>query len=279
MIRTHEQLVHLLNSHGFLFQLRIAHEVRSKQTRWRIVGQEHRWIDPDSGDEGFIDLVLESDGFVAHTRLVLECKRVQDVVWTFLIPSNTSLSQRMRMLWAAVAMPEGKSVMNWDDFTMTMKFHESSFCVVEGQDKDRPMLERLSGLVTQSLECVAEEESRLFGDNPLRPPRVYTAVIVTTAELAVYEYDPTEVNLADGKLPMPATPDHPIPLVPFVAFRKSLASKLGPAHAESLAAANMASERSVFIVQANYFLDFLKAYDFTAPYGWSQQLRNRQSES
>ena len=76
----------IINASGFLFQLRIENELRENviapDSRWKIVGREHRWVNPSTGYEGFIDLLLDTGTLI----LVIECKRVTEGHWVFLVP-------------------------------------------------------------------------------------------------------------------------------------------------------------------------------------------------
>ena len=50
-----------INSSGFPFQIRVEQEIKKSFIihKWSSIGLEHRWINKDSGSEGFIDIVLE----------------------------------------------------------------------------------------------------------------------------------------------------------------------------------------------------------------------------
>jgi hypothetical protein len=162
MGETDETLLKVVNKSGFLFQLRVEQEIRRTKSQhgWKVVGREHRWADAQSGEEGFIDLVLAAGR--QFLRMAIECKRVgEGTTWVFLVPDAAMPSmRRARLLWTYTRQEKG--FIGWDDFTLSPESPESEFCVVRGQtDRNVPMLERLSGIVVRSLECLAEEELRI----------------------------------------------------------------------------------------------------------------------
>lgn len=265
MIKDKGSLLNLVNGQGFLFQLRIEHEIKTTQDQypWRILAREHRWIDAENGEEGFIDLVLGH----GNLRIVVECKRVQNATWVFLAPhEDITEVNRLRLLWTY--RRHGKeNFVDWDDFRFRPKAAQSSFCIVEGQDKDKPMLERVSGMVLQSLENLAEEELKLFKETEKDGPKVYIPVIVTTATLGICRFNPSEIDIQEGKLFATGVPGDLIETVPFIIFRKGMESKFSPHRAEDLEAANKESERSVVIVTSTQFSKFLT--EFTVDYAGS----------
>ena len=86
-------LLKVINASGFVFQLGVQEMIetnfRKNRHGWRVVGREHRWVDPISEAEGFIDIVLQLDLW----RMGIECKRVhENTSWIFLIPEPTQLN-------------------------------------------------------------------------------------------------------------------------------------------------------------------------------------------
>lgn len=255
MSETHESLLNLINASGFLLQLRIEHEIESTQREhnWKIVGREHYWKDPDSGNDGFIDIVLQSEEVL---RVIVECKRVLDGSWVFLMPDSPKANLRRAKLCWTHTQVDRQNISGWCDFRLTPDFSESAFCVIRGQsEKDRPMLERLSGIVLKSLESLAEEEMRLR-PTQLGRHRIYIPVIITTASLEVCNFDVSKVSLQTGQLQLP---DGQFEAVPFIAFRKGLATKHLPERSlRDLQTANQEKERTIFVVQSTEILKFLK---------------------
>src|SRR5690242_14203321 len=83
------RLLALVNSSGFPFQLRIAYEIRhmTPGAGWDIISEEHAWKD-ETGNEGFIDLVVGGNTAYDRLRMIMECKRTRNADWVFLVPLN-----------------------------------------------------------------------------------------------------------------------------------------------------------------------------------------------
>ena len=83
-----EKLEKLVNSSGFPLQIALQHLIESKKSDhgWDVLSHEHPWANKEAGSEGFIDLILvnNSDRHI----MVVECKRVRDTYWIFLVPSE-----------------------------------------------------------------------------------------------------------------------------------------------------------------------------------------------
>lgn len=82
--------------------------------------------------------------------------------------------------------------------------------------------------------------------------------IVTNAEIAVCRFDPANIKITDGTLDVG---DVEITTVPFIRFRKSLATSFPPGMFYYLNAANKARERTVFVVNASSLPEFLKNWN------------------
>ena len=98
---TPDKLKGFVNSSGFPLQIGIEHLVRSQTLShgWKVRYKEHSWNNKQTGNAGFIDLVLvDGDGTSA---MVVECKRVQDTSWIFLLPSMRQADRRHAHVWAS----------------------------------------------------------------------------------------------------------------------------------------------------------------------------------
>jgi hypothetical protein len=80
---------------------------------------------------------------------------------------------------------------------------------------------------------------------------------VTTAELRVALFEPKAISLTEGSLPV----DTSFKTVPFLRFRKSLTSRVNSRGEHSLKAAHEATERTVFVVNAEGLLEFLQRWE------------------
>src|SRR2546428_6399987 len=211
-------LTNLVNASGFLLQLAVEYKIRQSSSRhnWEVLSSEHPWRDPQTGQEGFIDLVVALGAY----RLVIECKRPQDSDWVFIVPADQKASvARVRSRWVRGTTED--AIAGWDDFRWAPPSFESAFCVIRGTgESDRPMLERLADVLLTSMDSLVDEElklSKLLTSNLA----IYVPMVVTTARLSVIHVNPEDVSLADGKISAVQCEQ-----VPIVRFRKSLSTVL-----------------------------------------------------
>lgn len=255
MGETKESLLKLANASGFLLQLRVEHEVcrTSGEHGWAVAAREHRWVDAKSENEGYVDLLLHKD----IVYMTLECKRVLDTSWVFLLPDpSLESTEKARILWTNQA-PDRAPLSGWSEFAPTPKSPESAFCVVRGQSSgSKPMLERLCGVVLQSLEGLAQEGLHLPTFRHDETIRVYVPAIVTTARLEICRFDSKDIDIQDGKLP-----DAQFESVPYIRFRKGLSTSVSSEKSpRDFAEANQDQERTVFVIQASELIAFLKEW-------------------
>lgn len=262
MTEPKEVLQSLVNASGFLFQLRIEQEIRAtgpnKLGNWEFAAREHRWLDTHDGSEGFIDLILKS----GPGRMVIECKRVTDANWVFLIPDTRNNMTRAQILWT-MRTNSTESIADWHDFQIRPSSPEATFCIVRGQgEKDTPMLERLSSQVLQSLESFANEEIG-YTDRSARDAHIYFPVIVTNATLYTCQFDPSLVDISTGQLAQANFQE-----VPCVRFRKSFSSGLPSRQPNrDIEKTNYNNERTVFVVNSVALTSVLA--DWNIPYNES----------
>jgi hypothetical protein len=267
MSQTEDPASRIVNAAGFLFQLRVEHELKSRVilpgSIWHIVGVERRWVHSQSGTEGYIDLILDTGTFV----LVIECKRVTDGLWVFLTAKGTAPMKRARLLWTH-HKPGSKPVADWSDFTIHPPSPEAMFCVVRGHgETDSPMMERIASNLMHATEALAEEELRLHQVSDLPKTRAFIPLIVTNAELAVCHYDPASVDLSTGRIDGTSTETTAL-----VRFRKSLSSGIpqrAPRH--TLEETGHENQRTVLIMNSTSLTQVFKELEvpFTGSWPWS----------
>jgi hypothetical protein len=132
-----------------------------------------------------------------------------------------------------------------------------------GKEKDRPTLEALSSDLIMALESMALEERKIILSHLTTGSSyiTYLPIIVTTAELYRCFVNPGDVNIEDGTV----SPQSKFEKVDFIRFRKGLSTvnldsrKLEEVH--DLREANKANERSVCVIHASKFVDFLCQFD------------------
>jgi hypothetical protein len=254
-------LLNLVNASGFLFQLKVQQEISATTPSHgkSVLAREHRWKHQQSGQEGFIDLIVSAG---TNGKIIVECKRVRDARWVFLVPEEPRSTTSVRILWT-MKFSQDHQGSAWDRLDLQRDSFESEFCIVRGQaDRDRPMLERLSSVLLSSVEAIAEEE--LQYDRPIGTAglRFYFPALVTSASLYVCRVRPDEIDLSSGELK-----DAVFEEVPFVRFTKSMTTALGSSHSPShLADAVIEGRRTVFVVNAQQLVHFLTGgWEFESP--------------
>jgi hypothetical protein len=253
----------IINDSGYPLQLHLESQIEATRNRhkWQVLAREHRWVNSESLDEGFIDLVLESTS--AFVKLVVECKRVSGS-WTFLLPDmNPSDTSKTRILHTDSKLHQ----LTWEERNIEPRSYHSAFCVMEVDGKkDSRTLEKLSGEVLLSLEYLALEDRKLHQVrlstskqvDPYEPELFYLPIVVTTAKLQTCIFDPNSVSINDGKIPSTSR----IEEIKFIRFRKNLATTTDKRwftepEVYDLSASNQENDRTVFVVQAKHFVDFL----------------------
>ena len=263
MDTSHDDLVNLVNSSGFLFQLRVEQEISSTEAKHgkTVLAHEHRWTHPTTQQEGFIDLITTAG---TNGKIIIECKRLRAAEWVFLVPTSAKPTTSLWILWAK-RLSEERRGSAWDAFSLKRQSLEAEFCIVRGQaDTQNPMLERLSTSVLASVEAVAHEELAFAQARGLPGLRFYFPAIVTTARLFACRVDTSEIDLPTGELK-----DAPFEEVPFIRFTKSMPTTLTSSRIPSdIAKASMQSRRSVFVVNASHLTEFLTGeWEFNPPPG------------
>lgn len=263
-----EDLLKLVNASGFLFQLKVEQEVNETTSKHHktVLAREHRWVDPIAKNEGFIDLILTTG---TNGRMILECKRVIDANWIFLVPTRARPVTHANVLWS-YKIDDNHQVVAWDKMPLYPESLVSSFCIVRGQgEKDQPMLERIASVLLRSTECLAEEELQYPRSNGLTGIRFYFPVIVTTAKLKVCRYSSSKIDLSSGQIPEGEFED-----VPFLRFTKSMSTRLSSSKTpSSLTEASQESQRTVFVMNADSLSEtLLSKWEFDhahGPFPWS----------
>jgi hypothetical protein len=254
---TEDKLKSYVNSSGFPLQIGIEHMVRSidLEQGWKVVYKEYPWKNMDNQNSGFIDLVLADRS--ETTFMVIECKRLRDTSWIFLLPAIKQGNRKPAHVWVSRLDNKKPKFFDWFDVTGEPPSAESEFCVVPGQDnKNRPMLERISSELIESTEALAREERLL--NTKIDFIRFYANVIVTTAELHLCIFKPEEISVRTGMIANPQFTS-----VPFLRFRKSLSSKsLNELNLEERNRSNLikARKNTIFIVNSNTFQEFLRSF-------------------
>ncbi len=252
-----KKLEKFVNSSGFPFQIGIKHLIENTKGNhgWNVLSSEHPWHNNDSGNSGFADLVLEDQNRVQ--LMVIECKRVRDTSWVFLVPSKQPKSRRHANTWVT-NIQNGKLIhLNWVDLTLDPVSHQAEFCVIPGQDpKSKHMLERTSAELIEATESIAIEEYQIHRSGQ-EFIRIYFSAIVTTAEIKVCFFDPNEIDVKTGEIK-----NARFETVPFLRFRKSLSTKSNKdLKVNHIIEAVRAKERTVFVINSHEINTLLREWD------------------
>jgi len=252
-----KKLEKFVNSSGFPLQIGLHHLIDKTRSNhgWKVLSSEHPWHNIESGKSGFADLILENQHQVQ--LMVIECKRVRDTSWVFLVPSKQPKSRRHANTWVT-NIRDGKLIhFDWVDLTLDPVSPQAEFCVIPGQDpRSKPMLERTSADLIEATESIANEEYQIHrsGQEFLR---IYFSAIVTTAEIKVCFFDPDEIDVKTGEIT-----NAQFETVPYLRFRKSLSTKSNKnLKAQHIMEAVRAKERTVFVVNSNEINKLLREWD------------------
>jgi len=253
-----DKLKEMVNRSGFPLQIGLAHHVQSTTELhgWQVLYQEHAWRNKQESTDGFVDIVLADKS--ASIILVIECKRVLDSSWIFLLPNKDGGGRRHAKAWVSRYDGSNFKYFDWKDVTLEPTTPESSYCIIPGQDaKSKPMLERVASEVIFATEALAAEDQPFVirrGDSE----RIYFNVIVTTAALKLCYMDPSNVRIEDGRMT-----DSEISDGTYVRFRKQMSTKIlkWPQNAISTNYLVNAKENTVFVVNSEHFIDFLSKFD------------------
>lgn len=245
------------NSSGFPLQLGVMHAI-DQSSEWRVVLEEHPWRSADNRSEGFIDVVAmnRQPGFGA---MVIECKRVRQAAWVFLIPKTPPSNRSQATIWDS-NRTDGKWLNHgWRNWQADPTTYQSQYCAIPGQQQGRQnLLERTAFDLIESVEALAGQEFELIEQNEVTIfSRVYVPVLVTTAHLFAASFDPSTITLSDGALP----DDTSLVEVPYIRFRKALSVKALLSSASNLKELSMTNERTVFVVNAEQVTMFLNQFE------------------
>lgn len=253
-----DKLKEMVNRSGFPLQIGLAHHVQrtSGHHGWQVLYQEHAWRNKPESTNGFVDLVLADNS--GSMILVIECKRVLDSSWIFLLPNKETGGRRRAKAWVSRYNGSNFKYFDWKDVTLEPTTPESSYCIVPGQDaKSKPMLERIAAEVIFATEALAAEDQPFVmrrGDSV----RIYFNVIVTTAALKLCYMDPSNVRVEHGTMT-----DGEISDGTCVRFRKQMSTRAltWPQSSISTDILVNAKENTVFVVNSEHFVDFLSEFE------------------
>lgn len=253
--------VKIANDSGFPLQIAIENQVTQTTAShgWKVRYTEHSWVNRSDQTSGFIDLVLQDRH--GSTFLVVECKRRSET-WVFMQTDGTAKARRHAKAWASHFAAGTLKRFGWADVTPDPACPEAVFCAVRGQSANDKitMLERIGSELVSSTEALAHEE-RDFRRSDQETIRFYYNIIVTTAELKIAKFTPSDISLSTGTLA-----DTQIEDVPFIRFRKQMSAResfLSPKDLTDGINPAYMKENTVFVVRANELLQFLQQFELS----------------
>lgn len=263
MTEDNSSFLNSVNSSGFAFQMRIEEEILKQPNRWKFAGREHRWQD-ENGQSGYIDLLVDFDDL----HVLIECKKQKDKSWIFLKARSSQEKDSCSLLWTKKyepidPMPFSSDFIAWDLFDFSPSSYISAFCTMQGQgDNPRTLLEKTASELTHAAECLAKEELDFSIAKDFSQKKIYIPVIVTNAKLTVCSFAPHNINISTGELSLE---DTEFTTVPYIRFQKGLETsilgttdQLGIQQDLELRNINTEKERTVFVVNSDNLLEFLK---------------------
>ena len=254
-----QKLTDTVNQSGFPLQIGLTALIQNTTNEhgWKVSFVEHSWKSELDNDSGFIDIVIENK--YSTSFMLIECKRVLDSSWIFLVPKSKANPRRHAKAWVNSFAGNCFKHFCWADLSLDPVSYESEYCVVPGQDpKSKPMLERVAADVVSATEALALEQKD-YQAQLKDPLRMYFSVIVTTAKLQVCAFESEKVSLVDGKVA-----DAEFTEVPFVRFRKQLSTRPASVQLNFVDDFNgfvRAKEHTVFVVNAESLPNFLAEFE------------------
>lgn len=243
-----ESVLAALQSSGFPFQTAVAHVI-NPSIGWALHASEYPW-QTSNGDGQFLDIVA-TNGVMF---LAIECKKTRKEVLIFLRPlslSHTGLLEDFRCLRAEQILDSTRRLALFcEEWAISPRSTSSEFCVVStsASGRDQRLLERDAGVLVRATDAFAQDFRQRFRRDHVPAPSsacLFLPVIVTNAPIYTARYKPPEVSLETGEF---SVLPREVDAVPWVRFRKAFTSDGG---------ADL-GERSVFVVHAASFADFLK---------------------
>lgn len=267
-IKQEADLLSIVNASGFSFQLAIEQLIRGHigKIPWRAT-REHHWLDPDSGAEGFSDIVVDSPLIM----LVLECKRTTGGEWVFLVPDHEERqTQRFRGRWVE-RYQDVTPVHSWDDYPISPLSVESSFCIVRGHGEGQvPFLERISSELLSATNGIANQWTQSVKGLGTTDVHIFIPMIVTNAKLYLCRFDASKTPIGIGQI---ARDGAKFELASVVRFRKSFGRGVNT-RVNEISDLNSINERSVLVVNSSELGRVLTEFNLIRPFGgylWEQR--------
>lgn len=244
----------IVDRSGFPLQVRLE-KITDDAPNWKVDGNEIYW--ERDKYSGFIDTVYSGINF--PKKVVAEVKKTSGGEWIFLLEKKDQSTLHNFIPLSSIV--KNSSNLTWNTRATDHVTHRSSFCIVNGQDKNSPILESLCTNLLIATEAFAKQDvEEIIRENTGIKILQYIPVIITNTPLFVCKYDSSEVNLKSGII----DGDTKFERVNTVAFQKPLKTTIGSEDINDLASKykyNKAQDRTVFVVHSSAFATFLNNLD------------------
>ncbi len=254
--------IDLINQTGFPLQMLLQTLVGTKKF-WKSKIPEHSVEDPNTGITYWIDLIIDNDDFQPGLRLVLECKRHLSTDWLFLIDNPNDAGAFVHTLNARKD-ETNEDVISWNRRKIIPSSYYSMFCVkTKEQTSDEHMLENICKNMLLTCELLAKQELSNIEPQRLKTDRVYIPIIVTTANVRACHFNSSDINLNYGNIDKLKANLQDVEMIRFVKNFKSIIADKGKKYSDLLKL-HTANERTILIIQAKAFLNFLDVFSFVS---------------
>ncbi|MDR4474382.1 MAG: hypothetical protein R3B11_00010 [Nitrospira sp.] len=249
-----------LNRSGVPFQLAVENLIRREagKTEVEVVGREIPW------SRGFIDIVAKKGD---RMFFAIECKKVEDKSWSFLLPDSMRDSEtRCRLEWfngRASKRPDQSRVF-CSEWNMAEPSPESEFCIVP---KNTPIssLEAVCSELLASCHDLLENDDKIFLDHEFA---TMIPVIVTNANLYTCKFKADQISLRTGELDIK---DGEFESVDIIRFRKSLVNlPSNPYNTSQMVLSNWTADRqrTVFLITPSATVRFFGGFRSFTSANW-----------
>ena len=243
-----EPVLAALQSSGFPFQTAVA-QVINTSTKWKLHASEYPW-QTTGGDSQFLNIVASNGVFF----LTIECKKTRKDIYTFLRPSGPVQYWRRR----GVSLSACPADFRWEirigallrrlGASPGVNFLGILRCKYKRVGKSSTVAgKRCGSRCSWYRRVCARLSERFCRERDPAPPTacIFVPVIITNAPIYTARYEPSDISLESGEF---SVPPREIDNACWVRFRKAFTSDGGPD----------LGDRSVFVVQATSFVEFLK---------------------
>ncbi|MCL5005945.1 MAG: hypothetical protein M1404_05375 [Acidobacteria bacterium] len=215
----HQTAIKALEEHGFLFQKRCVNEVRSLSGRYRVESEEYPVsIGPEDTVIDFVLRMLDT----GRTYVVFECKRAHPeyVFWVFSASSSTPAPRPefLMTMVAHLAHAPRKPVVQTHECQIVgsdpahfvdMGLEVSHVKPTKGKSGRTENIYAACTQVLTGVGGLANEQKKRMDPNAPQT-YFYIPVVITSAELFVTRYNPNDVDLKTGDVPLEKADTQPV---------------------------------------------------------------------